>query len=90
MAIDSNAKKASLLNFGTPFYVIGPLLDGSLDTGEQLHLLHLYSGLAPEEPQTGGGGGGASPKKRKPGLTRAQREEREILEIGTIIAAWMN
>ena len=58
--------------------------DGAVDADDRAHLLHLYGGIAlGEEEISGGGGGGAPSKKRKPGLTQAQREEREILEIAT-------
>ena len=44
MAIDTNGKKASLLNLGTPWYVLGPLVS-TFSQDEQQHLLHLYSGI---------------------------------------------
>lgn len=50
MAIDSTAKKASLINLGTPWLVIGPILDGTFGTAEQQHLLHLYTGIAAAAP----------------------------------------
>lgn len=47
MAIDTDGEKASLINMGTPFPIMGPLLDGAFGIGEQLHLLNLYSGILP-------------------------------------------
>lgn len=43
MAIDTDLKKLSLLNFGLPFYTCLPY--GSIDENAQKHLLHLYAGL---------------------------------------------
>ena len=46
MAVDTAARRFSMLNFGrTPVY---PLFipDGSVDDGDRLHLLNLYSGIA--------------------------------------------
>lgn len=45
MAIDTNGEKASLINFGNPVPLMGPLLDGAFGQGEQQHLLNLYSGI---------------------------------------------
>ena len=50
MAIDSTAKKASLINFALPFLILGPILDGVFGTAEQQHLLHLYTGIAADPP----------------------------------------
>ena len=44
MAIDTDGKKASLLNMGTPWYVLGPLVS-TWSQDELQHLLHLYSGI---------------------------------------------
>lgn len=44
MAIDTNGKKASLLNMGTPWYAMGPLVS-TFSQDELQHLLHLYSGI---------------------------------------------
>jgi len=49
MAIDNNAKKASLLNMATPWPTMGPLLDGAFSQGEHQHLLGLYSGILAAE-----------------------------------------
>lgn len=45
-AIDTTEKLLSLLNFNTPFLFILPEADGSIDAGDRLHLLNLYSGIA--------------------------------------------
>lgn len=45
MAIDTTEKKFSLLNYGLPWPATLPEADGSLDEGDKVHLLNLYSGI---------------------------------------------
>lgn len=47
MPVDTNEKKLSLINFGSPWVDTLPVGDGSLDTGDKLHLVGLYSGIEP-------------------------------------------
>lgn len=50
MAVDTAQKRFSMLNFS---WVPGPILfetDGSVDTDDRVHLLHLYSGITPASP----------------------------------------
>lgn len=43
MAVDTDLKKLSLLNFGLPFYTCLPY--GGIDSNAKKHLLHLYAGV---------------------------------------------
>jgi len=46
MAIDTAAKRFSMLNFGTQPIIPLFIPDGSVDEGDRLHLLTLYSGIS--------------------------------------------
>lgn len=63
--------------------------DGSIDGDDRAHLLHIYGGNS-LEAGGGTGSGGATPKRKRKPITRAQREERELMEILTIAASCMN
>lgn len=46
MAIDSKAKRFSILNMmGAPFHYTLPVADSSFDQADRQHFLHLYSGI---------------------------------------------
>jgi hypothetical protein len=51
MAVNDNTKKASVLNYNTPWLLPGPVLKGSFDQDERQHFLNLYADIL-----TGGGG----------------------------------
>lgn len=56
MAIDTAAKRFSMMNFGRqPVFPLFPP-DSSVDSGDQYHMLTLYSGIALEEAVTAAGG----------------------------------
>ena len=46
MAIDSAAKRLSILDFDTAPFVAMPAPDGTIASADMLHLLGLYSGIA--------------------------------------------
>lgn len=50
MAIDSKAKRLSILNVNLPWHYTLPDPDGSFSQGDRQHLLHHYSGLAFDAP----------------------------------------
>lgn len=45
MAVDTNTKKLSLINFGLPWVDTLPEPSGDLDQGDRQHLISLYSGI---------------------------------------------
>jgi hypothetical protein len=45
MAIDTAAKRFSMMNLGTPYITVFPEPDGTFDAGNRLHLLNLYGGV---------------------------------------------
>lgn len=48
MAIDTATKRFSILNFGGNPFVLFPIPDGTFSSGDNLHLLDLYGGIASE------------------------------------------
>lgn len=53
MAVDTANKRASVINFGTPWVGVLPPPDGSVDTEDRQLVLNLYSGIAAGGPPTG-------------------------------------
>jgi hypothetical protein len=47
MAVDTAAKRKSMLSFGSGDLLLHP--DGTIDVGDRLTLLGLYGGIEPEE-----------------------------------------
>lgn len=45
MAIDTRAKRASVMGMGSPIPVMLPFPDGTIDQGDRQHFLELYSGI---------------------------------------------
>lgn len=54
MAVDTKTKRLSMINFGTVSTDTLPEPDASIDEGDRLHLLDLFSGDA-DAPVVGGG-----------------------------------
>jgi hypothetical protein len=48
MAIDTRAKRKSMLSFGSGDLLLHP--DGTIDVGDRLTLLGLYGGIEPAVP----------------------------------------
>ncbi len=48
MAVDTVAKRKSMLSFGSGDLLLHP--DGTIDVGDRLTLLTLYGGIEAEEP----------------------------------------
>lgn len=56
MAIDTKAKRMSMLSFASPLAWQHHFeVDGAVDADDRAHLLHLYGGNAFDAPPTGGG-----------------------------------
>lgn len=45
MAVDTAAKRMSLVGYGMPFRLALPAPDGTLDQGDRQHLAGLYCGI---------------------------------------------
>lgn len=54
MALDTAAKRLSIIGFGVPSYVFMP--DGAVDDGDRLDVLGLYQGFAAGDPPDVGPG----------------------------------
>lgn len=46
MAIDTAAKRASVMHIALPAWSVLPIPDASVGDGDKLHLLRLYAGIA--------------------------------------------
>lgn len=57
MAIDTKAKRMSMLSFASPLAWQHHFeVDGAVDADDRAHLLHLYGGNALDAPVEGAGG----------------------------------
>ena len=93
MAIDTRAKRFSMLNFGVPWPVALWEADGTIDADDRAHLLNLYAGITLDE-----GAGSSSlvfliPKRTRPsyktGYARNASESANPSLWKGLIRAWI-